>query len=59
MYVRIIVKTMLISILFQLDVKEAKIVEDHPQWELSDDEEKEQEEESEDSDYSTEEEDSE
>ncbi|XP_064618130.1 translocation protein SEC63 homolog [Liolophura sinensis] len=43
----------------KLDVKEAKIVEDHPQWELSDDEEKEQEEESEDSDYSTEEEDSE
>lgn len=44
--------------LLQLDVKEAKIVTDHPQWNISDDEDKEknddESEEEEDSDYSSE-----
>ena len=43
----------------QLDVKEAKIVKDHPQWDISDDEEdkannEDESEEEEDSDYSSE-----
>ena len=43
--------------LFQLDVKEAKVIEDHPQWDISDDEEEKEYNDniSEDSDYSTEE----
>lgn len=48
--------------LLQLDVKEAKIVKDHPQWDISDDEEDkanndEDTEEEEDSDYSSEDDD--
>ena len=42
---------------FQLDVKEAKVIEDHPQWDISDDEEEKEYNDniSEDSDYSTDE----
>jgi len=36
----------------QLDVKEAKVIDDHPQWDISDDEDDKKEEDS-DSDYST------
>ncbi|KAK3097244.1 hypothetical protein FSP39_007997 [Pinctada imbricata] len=43
----------------KLDVKEAKVIEDHPQWDISDDEDDKDKEDETDSDYSTEEEGSE
>lgn len=52
----------LFFVLLQLDVKQAKIIQDHPQWEISDDDDdddKKEEEASGDSDYSTDNEESE
>ena len=45
--------------MFQLDVKEAKVIEDHPQWDISDDEDDKDKDDETDSDYSTDGDDSE